>query len=407
MIKLTKQQITDLEGSDEFPTNENDVLTCVEVIAKQDILALKSANKLNDAVKTFEVENGKVLETAVIKMAEARAFDKDSFSRAPLDPTLAVKYHNNFEEKQYQTTVRKNDIRKIIANKGVGVEEVAGEIISTLTEGEGHDDYVKTLNLMYSANFKDFTTIYAKKPKNMKGVLYMIRKMYNHLKHDNNDLTEHDFISSTKESDIRIAFSTDVSNLIDVVELASILHLEKEALMGKINLFDVSYDSEKNPYMIFVYDVNALGKATRLYVMETEHVARGLYDNAYLTIDKCFYHSGLFKGCKLDVTDACEDAEEQILEDAEVKKYKVSVTGANMTTDEEVPVEVNEGSPLQLHFTADKGYHFSDESKTRGEMGGTPLDAKQFYFDSNTGKYVLDIASVTGDVEADVNADAD
>lgn len=324
---MEQREITTIEGSQNFPQNDNDVLELIEKIALQENKALKSANQFREGLRQVKVQDGKVLEQSVIKMAESRIFDKNATSREPLDPTLAVTYHNNFAKRQYQTTIRKSDIRSVIANKGLGVNEMTANILATLSEGADAEEYEKSINLIYTANIIDFATITGKKPKNMKGVLYMIRKAYNSLKHNNSNLTTaHQFKSATPVSDIRIAMSTDVSNLIDVTELADILNLEKEQLFGKINLFDTSYDDKLNKYMIFVYDINAFGRAERDDHFETERVARGEFDNAYKSVDDAFYHCGLFKAVKFDVTDAGTTAEAEILDDVQVVKAKAKAS---------------------------------------------------------------------------------
>ena len=74
---------------------------------------------------------------------------------SPKDPTLDVKYFNNWEAKQFQTTIRRSDIRKIIADKGTGFDEVVSGILATLSEGEGFDDYKAMAR--YGSNYQ---TIY-------------------------------------------------------------------------------------------------------------------------------------------------------------------------------------------------------------------------------------------------------
>lgn len=395
---MEQREITTIEGQVNYPQNDNDVLELIETIAVQNIKGLKSTNKLADGVKRFNVENGTVLEEAVIKMAESRAFNKNGYSRAPLDPTLVVKYFNKWVARTFQTTIRKDDIRKIIANKGAGVEGVTSEILDTLTQGEGHEDYVRVLTLFNDANFKDYSVVSGKRPKSIKGVLYMIREMYNHLKYDNNDLTDHDFISSTPESDIRILMTTDMANLIDVSELAVVLNLEKEELFGKIVLADTSFAQGQGKYVVFVYDINAIGCAVRKFKYDSEHVAEGDYDNAYLHTDKMYYHCGLFKGAKLDCTEVGESAEAELVD--EIVTHKVHITKTNCTTEDVEPTEIEDKKPLKLVYTADKGKTFG--THVSGSMGGVALTTEITKTDTEV---TIEIAEVTGDVELDIQAE--
>ena len=129
MAVVETVDITTLTGSDTFPVNANDVYGLVETLAVQNIKAVKSSNRIEDAFYDYVVENGAVIEEAVVEMAEKQNFVKTGDPNlAPKDPTLYVKYFNNWESAQFQTTIRRSDIRKIIANKGTGLEEVVAEI---------------------------------------------------------------------------------------------------------------------------------------------------------------------------------------------------------------------------------------------------------------------------------------
>ena len=114
LMNLPQPVTTGIDGSDTFPTTYNEYMQAVETIASQNIRALVSANKLEDAFFEYDVPTGKVIEEPVIAMAEA-----SDFSRAPAfvvaDPKVYVKYFNNFEEKQFNVSVRRDDIRAVIA----------------------------------------------------------------------------------------------------------------------------------------------------------------------------------------------------------------------------------------------------------------------------------------------------
>ena len=142
MSQVTTVDIAGLTGSDTFPVNANDVYDLVETIAVQNIRAVKSSNRIEDAFYDYVVENGAVIEEAIIEMANKQAFVKTGApDLSPKDPNLDVKYFNNWEAKQFETTIRRSDIRKIIADKGTGFDEVVSAILTTLSEGEGYDDY--------------------------------------------------------------------------------------------------------------------------------------------------------------------------------------------------------------------------------------------------------------------------
>lgn len=306
MSEVNTIDVTTLEGSENFPVNTNDVYGLIETIASQNIRALRSTNRIVDGFFDYDVENGKVIEEAVIAMAKAQAFNKNDFSFTPKDPEVYVRYFNNFDPVQFETTIRRDDIRAILANKGVGLDSVVGEILETLTQGEGYDDFKKMRNVIFSANVANYNSLVLNgNPANMKGVLYAIRDAYNHLVSTNNDLTAEAFDSATPEADIRIAITPKLLNLIDVVELANVFNLEKEELFGKLVVVDV--DDLADPayyYNVVVYDRKAFGRATRVYDYTQDISGRARFTNHYLTVERAYFHNGLFKAARINAAGA-------------------------------------------------------------------------------------------------------
>lgn len=388
--------ITTFEGTSEFPKNANDVYGLIETLAVQEIKGLKSANKIVDGFREYDIENGKVIEEAVIEMAEAQAFNKDVPNFNPKDPHVQPKYFNNFESKQFKTTIRRDDIRAIIANKGVGVEDVVAEILDTLTQGESNYDFIQCRDLLYKANFKNYRTILGGVPTDMKGVLYAIRDMYNHLICNNSDLTGVEFVSATAENDVRIALSPKLLNLIDVKELASVFNMEKEALFGKIVKIDVDDLSDHTKdYFAYVYDVKALGRATRLYDFTQDVLGSTRYSNHFLTIERAYFHSDLFKGAFLDCTEACTTAKGTII--GNPTTYTITKTLSHATTaSTEASVVLNE--PYKATFVASSGYTLVGAIASV-TMGGNAVEGA---FDESTG--VVFIPNVKGNVVVTITA---
>lgn len=305
------------EGSNNFDdvSTINDVYNMVETLASQSIKSIKSANKIVDGLYDYDVENGQIIEEAVIEKAQGQAYDKNAFSLAPHDPTVYTRYFGEWRDRQFPTSIRRDDIRKILANKGEGLEDVVAKIMDTLTQGEGADDFKESRNLILNAQSTNYATILGGVPKNMRGVLFTAREMYNHLKSDNSDCTIENYESATPEEDIRIGITDKVMNLIDVGELAHVFNLEKEELFGKLVIIPVSdlpqtnaTTNESNWYKIVVYDRKAMGRATFLNDYSQDIVGIGRYSNHYLTVSRQYLHNGLFKACKIDCTTACQSA---------------------------------------------------------------------------------------------------
>lgn len=312
MASVTTIDVTGFDGSATFPVNVNDVYGLIETLAVQNIRGLKSTNRIEDAFYEYDVADGKVIEEAVIAMAERQEFTKVASpsgvpSLSPLDPTLYVKYFNNWETSQFKTTIRRDDIRAILANKGTGAEEVVSQILGSLSEGEGAYDYTKmrTAFKTYiedeSAN--DASSLLGGVPANSKGIVYAMRQMFNMLR-ATNQIGGVPAAYGVPVEDIRIAVSEDVLNLIDVTELANAFNLEKEALFGKLVVLPHDASGDFGNDHIIVYDRKAFGRGTRLFDYTQDILGGARYTNHYLTTERAYFFNGLYKSLWLDVNRA-------------------------------------------------------------------------------------------------------
>lgn len=400
MAQVITVDVATVLGSDTFPVNANDVYGLVETLAVQNIRAVRSSNRIEDAFYDYVVENGAVIEEAIVEMAEKQPFVKTGApDLSPKDPKLAVKYFNNWEAKQFQTTVRRSDIRKIIADKGTGFDELVSIILATLSEGEGYDDYkamrdiIKDEQVGFDASLAIFND---KHPKNMKGVIYCMREMYNALKATNlvGLDSEHGMLQATPVEDIRIAVSESVLNLMDVVELANVFNLTKEELFGKLVVipFDADYDTSK----ILVYDRKALGRGTRLFEYSQDVIGKGLYTNHYLTTERCYFYNGLYKALKLDISVALADGISEVLEDNVY--YTITETLSHCTSDNELE-KVLSGKSFEANYEAGEGYTL-EGATVSVTMGGASVAGA--YADGK-----VTIAKVTGNIVISITAEAE
>lgn len=398
MSTVTTVDVTTLLGSNDFPVNANDVYGLVETICVQNIRGVKSSNRIADAFYDYVVENGTVVEEAIIKMAQKQDFVKTGTPNlAPKDPTLAVKYFNNWEAKQFQTTVRRNDIRKIIADKGTGLDEVVSAILDTLNQGEGYDDYKAMRDIISNASVGiSATQLFGDKhPKGIKGLIYAMREAYNALKATNfiglDDQVS--FEQATPVEDIRIAISESVLNLMDVVELANVFNLSKEELFGKLVV--IPYDADFDKYKVLVYDRKALGRGTRLYEYSQDVIGKGLYTNHYLTVERCYFYNALFKCLAIDAQEAVEAGEGAVLEDNTY--YTVTATLTHCTSDNDA-TKVLAKKSYNATLTAGAGYTMEGATITALTMGG--VDISSTAYDDG----VISIPRVTGNIVITISA---
>lgn len=312
--------ITPVNGSNTFPTTANAFLAAVETIARQNIRAVVSTNKIEDAFYEYEVKDGKVIEEAVIAMAQRQAFVPTAVGvqpdLSPLDPALYIRYFNNFEENQWKVTKRPDEIRAVIA-RGMSAEELSAEIVATLTAGEGDYDYGQmraiiedSVNVGVDASATLFNNGV---PQNAKGIMFAIRRMFNAIKATNTIGLGVGI--STKQGvpveDIRIAISEDKLALIDMVELASLFNLSKEEIYGKVVMLPT--DSNYSGNRVLVYDRKALGRATRTFEYGQDDLQLARYTNFGLTTSRAYFYNPLFKCLSLDITTAATAEEGQLI----------------------------------------------------------------------------------------------
>lgn len=298
--------------SETFPANKNKFLEAVETIAIQNIKAVRNSNVIEDAFYEYPVENGMVVEEALIKMADGKSFvpvaegaDPDL---SPLDPKVAVRYFSDWESLQFKTTKRYDAIRAILTS-GKSPDEVAGEIDSTLTQGEGYTDYTKMRKIIEEeAVNKDCSTAIfgGKHPANMKGVVAAIRIMYDHIRATNTDGSV-PYAYGADVDGIRLAISSKALAYLDIVELANVFNLSKEELLGKIVVLpvDESYDGSK----VLVYDVKHLGRGTRVFDYAQQDLPTNRYVLSTLNTERQYFANDLFKALGLDISAAITAAE--------------------------------------------------------------------------------------------------
>lgn len=295
---------TPTNGAVNFPANENEAYGFIETLAYQNIRSVKSANRLDDAFYFIDLteENGVVLEMGLIDKAQKQTYAKDDCSKSPVDPKTVARYFNNWEKSTYQVTVRRDEIRKIIANKGQGVEDIVAEILDTLTQGKDADEFAAGRSLLRNAEVYDYADTLDGTPANLRGIIYAIRDMYDTIREDNAGFDITGWKTHAPEADIRIAITPKLLNLMDVGELANILNLSKVELMGKLVVVPASDLPASEWYKVTVYDRKAMVHARRIMNMDNEKCVRSQFWNYYLFLEDLWSYNPLFKAVQYDFT---------------------------------------------------------------------------------------------------------
>lgn len=313
--------VTPINGSANFPATANAFLSAVETIAHQNVRAVVSTNKIEDAFYEYEVKDGKVIEEAIIAMAQRQAFVPTATGvqpdLSPKDAVLDIRYFNNFEESQFKVSKRPDEIRAVIA-RGMSEEKLAAEIVETLTQGEGDYDYDQMRKVIEDTNtpvgVDASTALFSGGvPQNSKGIMYALRIMFNAVKGTNTIgiAATSPIKQGVPVGDIRIAVSENILALIDMTELANLFNLSKEEILGKVVM--LPYDSTYPGTRVLVYDRKALGRATRTFDYDQEEFRLNRYINFGLTTARAYFYNPIFKCLSLDVSTAAASESAQLI----------------------------------------------------------------------------------------------
>lgn len=293
------------KGTSVYDPADNKNIAMVEQIAEQIIENAESANPLDSAFPVIEVANGTTIEKTLLEMAQGYAFDDTAAQGwAQKDVTAHTRYFSDWDEKQYEATYRRDDVRAVLLPGG-NPEEFAGKVVTTLTEGEGDYDFQKTREILVdSTAFANYSTIAGGVPANMEGVLYLARDMYNHLIATNSDVNAGGFRQKTNADRVRVCMSDKLLNLIDVGQLAHVFNLEKQELIGKIVVYNADDLPAADRYKLVVTDYRRVVRGRRTYEFSDDKSGRGLFINYFLTAKRMYAVCELYKGAMIDCTAA-------------------------------------------------------------------------------------------------------
>lgn len=372
-------------------TNSKTGLT--ETIALQLIRGLPSTS-LYDGIFTDYgyMENGTTIEQVLIKNAVPYDFNGDDYSRAALDPTLAVQYSDTWSPKTSKTTTRATEWRKVIAaGRGASAEGAMAEVVATLEKGNtayrDQQIYAKILSGISSAVALSSTTgnsVYAN-PKSAAGVLAAIRAAYEYLMGRNADASPSGtFTYNLPAEDIITIIPDTLVNLINVVELKAVFGPEYEALLGNIKVLNTAGQSTR-PTSVLVCDKKYFFKASRLFEYGEEKIQGGLYYNHYLHTDELIDIFALVKAVKIDCSYAITAMQNELFGGS----YKITAVLDHATATNDATTIAHNAAYANT-ISAAEGYDLSSVLVT---MGGTVVETT-----ISNDSVAISIPAVTGDI---------
>lgn len=283
-------------GSEQYQVTNNDIYGLVEKVAKQSFFAVESENPLSHFYKG-DVDKGTVIEQAMIQLTESYAFDKNSVDQLKAkDPDFIIRYFKDWTEKQYETTVRDDEIRKILTGE-TSVEDVASKIVGNLRESSENETYenLKGVLAYIKTQIDDSGTV-GGTAQDGQEFLKMIKNAVDKMKFMNTTYSIAGAKYRCPLNRVRIVMPYGVKNAVDVDTLASMFHVEKAEILDKIDVIDTEDG------IVYVLDENAIVWHRRLSEIESVRNAKSRLTNYYHTTDDLFAYAPMFKATYIDAS---------------------------------------------------------------------------------------------------------
>lgn len=288
----------------------------------ESVLRQVEANNVLSVFKKQPVGNGDTIEKVIMRIIEAQPYNKEGKNALHrwADQHAVARYYNEWTPKKFPATVDKKELRKI-ANGQISAEEMADNIISTLTQSDEYDEYNELKGLLKwgvtNSNLKHLTDVdvTAGGTTDYKGILKAIKNTVKGMQYVNNSYNAigtmtitHDkeasgtgvitkttesvpFLQRSRAEDIFIVMPYTLVTDIDVDELAGVFNMDKAEIKSRI----IEIDSTDK--YVYIVDRNAILDYTRLYDLVNAFNEDGYFWNYVLHVERLYGLSQLFNAC--------------------------------------------------------------------------------------------------------------
>lgn len=279
-------------GSATHTAKVNEIYGLIETIAKQTFYAVESYNPLSAFDKGI-IDYGTDIEQWMIQLTESYAFNKNAVDAlSAKDPNYALRYFQDWTDKQYEQSVREDEIRKILI-KTSSPEEVSAKIIGNLRESDDNETYetMKAILLKAKTEMTSAGTI-----TTGLDLLKMVRNVVDAFQFMNATYSIAGAKYRCPLSRIRLVMPYNVKNALDVDTLASLFHVDKAQIDERIDTIDTTDG------IVYIVDEEAIMRYRRLSELEPARNAKGRVTNYYYTVSDLFAYSPLFKMTFIDAS---------------------------------------------------------------------------------------------------------
>lgn len=293
--------ITINTGSTTIPADASQVYGMAYKFAKQIIENVTSVNPLDEVFNKGKVEYGKNIEEAVLELLDKGTYDENAVDLfKATDPTFVVRYYKDWSSGQFSTTVRLNEIRKILA-RGLGerntAETVAEKIVSNLTESDSFDRYKNEKGVLTAMKTAMSTAgTGSGTASTINELLRKIRDCVDEFQFINSKYVLAGIENRTSLDDIYIIMPFKIKNSIDIDAMAYMFNMEKADLLAKIRVTDM------DDGCVYILDRRAVFQYNRLLELTEQWNGKALLTNYWYTVDDMYGYSPLFKATYIDAS---------------------------------------------------------------------------------------------------------
>ena len=287
-------------GTPNVPSDVSSVYSMAYKFAKSSIENVRSVNPLDVLFNKGRVDYGVNIEEAVIELLQKGAYDENAVNLfVASDPTFAVRFYKDWTSGQFSTTVRLNEIRKMLA-RGLGerntAEAVAEKIVANLTESDSYDRYKNEKAVLTKLQNDIYANGTAQSASTYDELLTKIRNSVDEFQFINSKYTLAGIENRSALSDIYIVMPLNVKNGLDIVKLANMFNMEKADLLAKIIVTDETDNA------VYIVDRRAVFQYNRLLDLTEQFNAKALLTNYWYTVDDLYGYSPLFKATYIDAS---------------------------------------------------------------------------------------------------------
>ena len=290
-------------GADSYTPTVNDIYAMVEKIAKQTIHSVNTFNPL-EVFDKGEIQNGTTIEESVLKLLAEYDYDKTAVdAMKAADPTFITKYFGTWNEKQFETTVREDDIRAVLLGEKP-VEEIAAKVVGNLSESNTHRNY-KNMKGILSKFSTDKLAI--AEPATIEEFLTLVRNTVDDFTFVNGNNVEDGLETRARRADIQIIMPYTLKNKIGVETLSHLINKEDAEI--KISIIPIDTTDNK----VYIVDKNAILHYKRVSEVTSQYNAKARLTNYFYTNIDLYGYCPLFKMAWIDVSTIMTPAQDGTL----------------------------------------------------------------------------------------------